>query len=202
MEIKKFVSNISNFIIKRLIELFGFILSIIGILLFAALITYSPQDPNFVFSNNNEINNILGFKGSVISDFFLQSIGLISFLVSLTIFFTGINIIITKKTLIVLENLFFTIIYSIFGTLFLTFFYNNSFWLSVNGNGGFVGNFIFNSFFKSLIIFDEKISYYLLIIIVSVLFLISINFSLEFFKKIFNTSSMINSVSGLGISTF
>ena len=186
MEIKKIISNIGNFIIKRLIELFGFILSLLGILLFAALLTYSPQDPNFVFSNNNEINNILGFKGSVISDFFLQSIGLISFLVSLTIFFTGINIIVTKKTLIVLENIFFTVIYSIFGTLFLTFFYNNSFWLSVNGNGGFFGKFIFNSFFKSLIIFDEKISYYLLIIVVLVLFLISINFSLKFLKKIFN----------------
>ena len=70
MEIKKFISNIANFIIERLIELFGFILSLLGILLFAALLTYSPQDPNFVFSNNNEINNILGFKGSVISDFF------------------------------------------------------------------------------------------------------------------------------------
>ena len=186
MEIKKFISNIGNFIIKRLIELFGFILSLLGILLFAALLTYSPQDPNFVFSNNNEINNILGFKGSVISDFFLQSIGLISFLVSLTIFFTGINIIVTKKTLIILENIFFTVIYSIFGTLFLTFFYNNSFWLSANGNGGFVGKFIFNSFFKSLIIFDEKISYYLLILILLVLFLISINFSLKFLKKIFN----------------
>ena len=183
MEIKKFISNIGNFIIKRLIELFGFMLSLFGMLVFAALLTYSPQDPNFVFSNNNEINNILGFKGSVISDFFLQSIGLISFLVSLTIFFTGINIIVTKKTLIVLENLFFTVIYSIFGTLFLTFFYNNSFWLSANGNGGFVGKFIFNSFFKSLIIFDEKISYYLLIIIVLVLFLISINFSLKLLKK-------------------
>ena len=102
MEIKKFISNIGNFIIKRLIELFGFMLSLLGILLFVALLTYSPQDPNFVFSNNNEINNILGFKGSVISDFFLQSIGLISFLVSLTIFFTGINIIVSKKTLIVL----------------------------------------------------------------------------------------------------
>ncbi len=186
MEIKKFISNIANFIIERLIELFGFILSLLGILLFAALLTYSPQDPNFVFSNNNEINNILGFKGSVISDFFLQSIGLISFLVSLTIFFTGINIIVTKKTLIVLENLFFTVIYSIFGTLFLTFFYNNSFWLPANGNGGFVGKFIFNSFFKSLIIFDEKISFYLLIIIILVLFLISINFSLKFLKKILN----------------
>ena len=186
MEIKKFISNIGNFIIKRLIELFGFMLSLLGIFLFAALVTYSPQDPNFIFSNNNEINNILGFKGSVVSDFFLQSIGLVSFLVSLTIFFTGINIIITKKILIALENIFFTVIYSIFGTLFLAFFYNNSFWLSANGNGGFVGKFISNSFLKSLIIFDEKISYYLLIIVVLVLFLISINFSLKFLKKFFN----------------
>jgi len=190
MEIKKFISNITNFIIKRVIEVFGVILILISILLFSALLTYSPQDPNFVFSNNNEINNILGFKGSLISDFFLQSIGLVSFLVSLTILFTGINIIIKKKILIILENLFFTVIYSIFGTLFLTFFYNSSFWLSVNGNGGFVGKFLSNSFFKSLIIFDEKISYYLLIIIVLVLFLISVNFNLKsflnFFKKILN----------------
>jgi len=190
MEIKKFISNITNFIIKRVIEVFGVILILISILLFSALLTYSPQDPNFVFSNNNEINNILGFKGSLISDFFLQSIGLVSFLVSLTILFTGINIIIKKKMLIILENLFFTVIYSIFGTLFLTFFYNSSFWLSVNGNGGFVGKFLSNSFFKSLIIFDEKISYYLLIIIVLVLFLISVNFNLKsflnFFKKILN----------------
>ena len=116
MEIKKLISNIGNFMIKRLIELFGFILSIIGILLFAALLTYSPQDPNFVFSNNNEINNILGFKGSVISDFFLQSIGLVSFLFAISIFFTGTNVIIKKKPLVILENFFFIIIY--FGTYF------------------------------------------------------------------------------------
>ena len=170
MEIKKFTSSITNFIIKRVIELFGVVLIMLSILLFAALLTYSPQDPNFVFSNNNNINNILGFKGSIVSDFFLQSIGLISFLVSLTIFFTGTNIIIKKKILIILENLFFTIIYSIVGTLFLTFYYKNSFWLAINGNGGFVGKFISNSFLKSLIIFDEKICYYLLIIITLFLF--------------------------------
>ena len=190
MEIKKFTSSITNFIIKRVIELFGVVLIILSILLFAALLTYSPQDPNFVFSNNNNINNILGFKGSIVSDFFLQSIGLISFLVSLTIFFTGTNIIIKKKILIILENLFFTIIYSIVGTLFLTFYYKNSFWLAINGNGGFVGKFISNSFLKPLIIFDEKICYYLLIIITLFLFLISVNFNLKsflnFFKKMLN----------------
>ena len=190
MEIKKFTSSITNFIIKRVIELFGVVLIILSILLFVALLTYSPQDTNFVFSNNNNINNILGFKGSIVSDFFLQSIGLISFLVSLTIFFTGTNIIIKKKILIILENLFFTIIYSIVGTLFLTFYYKNSFWLAINGNGGFVGKFISNSFLKSLIIFDEKICYYLLIIITLFLFLISVNFNLKsflnFFKKMLN----------------
>ncbi len=181
MEIKKFISNIANFTINRIIELIGILLIIISITLFAALLTYSPQDPNFIFSNDNKINNILGFKGSLISDFFLQAIGLISFLFSLTIFFTGIEIIIKKKILVILENLFFTVIYSIFGSLFLTFYYNNSFWLSINGNGGFVGKFLSNSFLKSIIIFDEKISYYILIVIILVLFLISINFSLKFF---------------------
>ena len=187
MEIKVFITNIANFLVKRVIELLGIMLILIGILLFAALLTYSPQDPNFIFSNNNEINNILGFKGSLVSDFFIQAVGLISFLISLTIFFTGINIIIKKKILIILENLFFTVIYSIVGTLFLTFYYNNSFWLK-GGNGGFVGKFLSNSFLKSLIISGEKISYYFLIIIILFSFLMSINFSLKsflnFIKKI------------------
>ena len=193
MEIKKIISDTTNFIIKRLIEVLGAVLVIASIFLIAALITYSPQDPNFIFSNDNEISNFLGFKGSVISDFFLQSIGLISFLVSLTMLFTGINIIIKKKTLIILENIFFAVIYAIFGTLFLSIFYNNSFWLSANGNGGFVGKFLSNSFFKNLLIFDEKVSYYLLIIFILVLFLMSINFSLKsfllFFKKIFTSKN-------------
>ena len=187
MEIKVFITNIANFLVERVIELLGITLILIGVFLFAALLTYSPDDPNFVFSNNNEIVNILGFKGSLVSDFFIQAVGLISFLISSTIFFTGINIIIKKKILIILENLFFTVIYSIVGTLFLTFYYNNSFWLK-GGNGGFVGKFLSNSFLKSLIISGEKISYYFLIIIILFLFLISINFNLKsflnFLKKV------------------
>ena len=37
------------------------------------------------------IKNLLGYRGSYISDLFFQSVGLISFLISFTIFFTGIN---------------------------------------------------------------------------------------------------------------
>ena len=164
MEIKKLANISLNFIIKRFIELFGLVIFVMSIFLLISLLSYSPEDPNFIFSNENEINNILGFRGSVVSDFFFQSIGLISFLVCLTIFFTGINIIVNKKILIILENLFFTVIYSLAGSLFLNHYYNKSFWLSINGNGGFVGKFLSNSFLNSLIIFDEKISYYFLIV--------------------------------------
>ena len=61
------------------------IVFIIG-LLFIALISYSPNDPNFIFPENTEIKNLLGFQGSYISDLFFQSIGFISYLISLTLF--------------------------------------------------------------------------------------------------------------------
>ena len=38
------------------------------------------------------------------------------------------------------------IVYCIFGALFFSFFHSDSFWLVINGNGGFFGNFINNGF--------------------------------------------------------
>ena len=90
MEIKKILENISNFLIKRFIELFGLLISILSILLLISLLSYYPEDPNFIFPDNAEIKNILGFRGSFISDLFFQSIGLISILVSITFFSTSI----------------------------------------------------------------------------------------------------------------
>ena len=92
MNIKKITSKITQFIINRLIEIIGVSISIIGILLFIALISYSPSDPNFIFTENTDIKNILGFQGSYISDLFYQSIGVISYLISITFLITGINI--------------------------------------------------------------------------------------------------------------
>ena len=75
MNIKKIINSLSSFIINRLIEITGILLTLIGVLLFVALITYSPSDPNFIFPENTEIKNYLGFQGSYISDIFLQSPG-------------------------------------------------------------------------------------------------------------------------------
>ena len=177
MNIKKTANLLINFTIKRLAEIFGIIISVAGIMLLIALITYSPEDPNFVFPNNTVINNLLGFKGSFISDLFFQSIGLIAYLVSFTFIITGINITRTKEFFLIIENTFFITLYSIFGTLFFTYFYSKGFTLYINGNGGFVGAYFNQTFFNSLIQINENIFYYILILIILFLFLISINFS-------------------------
>ena len=177
MDIKKLANSILFFVIKKLIEISGVIISLLGVLLFLSLISYNPEDPNFIFPANTEIKNLLGFQGSYTSDLFFQSIGLIAFLVPITLIFTGINIFRRKELFLIIENLFFISIYLILGSLFFSYFYNAAFDLYINGNGGFVGNYFNKTFIGSVISSNEKISYYFLIIIILVLFLISINFN-------------------------
>jgi len=155
MEIKKILENISNFLIKRFIELFGLLISILSILLLISLLSHYPEDPNFIFPDNTKIKNILGFRGSFVSDLFFQSIGLISALISITFFITGINIIRTKKVLFILQNSFYLILYSILGSLFFAIYYPESFWLTINGNGGFIGKLLSETFLTSLVNFNK-----------------------------------------------
>ena len=157
MDIKKVANSTLIFIAKRLIEIFGIFLSCLGFFLFLALISYSPEDPNFIFPENTKIQNLLGFQGSVTSDLFFQSIGLISYLVAFTFIFTGINIFLKKQFLIIIENTFFVVLYSLLGSLFFSHFYLESLSLHINGNGGFVGNFLNTSFIYSVISSNDKI---------------------------------------------
>ena len=185
MDIKNLSKKTLDFTIKRIAEITGILLIVGSVLLFLALFSYSPEDPNFIFSDNTKIKNLLGFKGSYTSDLLFQSIGLISFFLTFTILFTGINLIKNKKFLIIIENIFFSVLYIILGSLFLTTFYPNSFSLLINGNGGFVGNFFLNTFFSNLINLNKGISYYVLAILIIILFLVSINFSISFLKNLF-----------------
>ena len=187
MDIKKITDKALNFILNRIAELIGLSITISSILLFISLMSYSPEDPNFVFSNNAEIKNLLGLKGSYVSDLFFQSIGLISILIPLSLFFTGFNILRKKNFLIILENIFFIIIYSILGCLFFSAFHKETYWLIINGNNGFVGNLFTDSFLINLINSNNKISYYLLILLIISIFLISINFNLKYFYNFFTS---------------
>ena len=118
MNIKKTANLLINFAIKRLAEIFGILISLSGLMLFLALTTYSPNDPNFIFPDNTRIENFMGFQGSFVSDLFFQSVGIIAYLIPFTLIFTGINILKTKDFFLFIENNFFTILYLIFGTLF------------------------------------------------------------------------------------
>ena len=184
MNIKKTPNLLINFAFKRLAEIFGIVIFFAGLLLLISLLSYSPEDPNFIFPKNTEIKNILGIRGSIISDLFFQCVGLISYLISITLVITGINILIVKKNFLIIENIFFVVIYSIFGTLFLNHYHSNAFTLYINGNGGFVGTYLSDSFLNSFISVNEGIAYYLLIIIILFLFLLSINFNPTKFYKI------------------
>ena len=184
MNIKKIGSLALLFIGKRLTEIFGVLLFLAGLILLISLITYSPEDPNFIFPDNTDIKNLLGFRGSYISDLFFQSIGLVSYLFTLTLIFTGINLSISKNFFLIIENIFYAILYSILGSLFLSYYYESTFVLFINGNGGFVGSYFNQNIFNNLISLNENISYYFLIILILTFFLLSINFSL---KKLTNS---------------
>ena len=99
MKIKNLVDNTTSFLLKRLSELIGLALLCLSILLLASLVSYSPEDPNFIFPENAEIKNLLGAKGSYTSDILFQSIGLISLLVPVSFFLISFSVIIDKKIL-------------------------------------------------------------------------------------------------------
>ena len=197
MDIKKLANSVLIFTLNRLMEILGIIVCLLGILLFIALISYSPSDPNFIFPENKQINNFLGFQGSYISDLFFQSIGIISYLVPVTLFFTGINIFNQKKILLIIENSFFVVCYSIIGSVFFSFFNKNAFALYINGNGGFIGNYFSQNFLDYITGDYTNIFYYFSLVILIILFLLSINFNpkkfflliKKFFKILFKISN-------------
>ncbi len=181
MDINKLINSILDFIKKRLIEILGLIISTLGILLFLSLISYSPEDPNFIFPENYEIKNFLGFRGSFVSDLFFQSLGLITFLIPISFIAIGLSIIRIKKILFAIENVFYIVIYSALGAFFFNHYYKNAFKLYINGNGGFVGKYLNETSLSLITKANESISFYILILVILFFFLLSTNFNIKSF---------------------
>jgi len=184
MKLKILANNAINFGVNRVIEIISIAFLVAGILLLASLITFSPDDPNFIFPDGTEIKNILGFYGSFTADIFFQSFGLIVLLIPFTLIMSAINIILNKKISLIIESLFYTILYSLLGSLFFTFFYPITFKFYINGNGGFVGKYLETTFLNSMITVNSQGSYFILILLISLLFLFSIQFKINSFYKI------------------
>src|SRR5210317_1514398 len=113
-----------------------------------------------------------------------------AYLIPFTLLITGVNILKSKDFFLIIENNFFTILYLIFGSLFFGHFYSDAYFLYINGNSGFVGEYLNKSFLRSLILINKDIFFYVLILITIIFFLLSINFNLKkflgFIKKIFH----------------
>ena len=171
------LTKINNFVKNRLIELLGIVLALISIYLFLSIITYTGGQDTFIYKSDNpdvDIKNFGGFYGSAIADFLLQSIGLVIFLFVLNLFFWGFKIITEKKITNFLVKIFFTIIYIIFGTLFLNIEYNFSNWLFDNGNGGFVGRIIKENTYYFTTLIENQYVFYSLLIFAIIFFVLSL----------------------------
>ena len=179
MKYENFLIKTKEFVILRITELVSLILILVSIAIFLALISYSPNDPNFIVNSSDIIKNFLGLRGSIVSDFLFQSVGLISYLMPFTLFFSGTNIFINKKYILFIDNLFFCVLYLVLGSLFFSYFKDQSFFLTVNGNGGFVGLFLKDTFLSNFLEINLTISFYVMSILITILFLISINFKLS-----------------------
>jgi len=192
-------NNTLSFLKKRCIEFFGLILISCFIFFSFALIKYQPENSTVIFKSGIEVNNnIFLYYANSIADFFLQSFGLISFLIALSIFSWGISLIIQKKLENIVIKILFTVLYIIFGSLFIYITYNNSFWLIDNGNSGFIGEKSFNLINKFFPLTDNNFLKVSLLILTLTFFIFAsvlnikknLLFILNLFLKVFRKKNL------------
>ena len=96
-----------NFVVKFLL---GIVFFGIGLIYFASLYSYSPNDPGFnqlnYKINNNNIQNLVGFSGAYLSSYSLIFIGTLSYLLAFFIILEGAKLFLGIETkLIILKFL-------------------------------------------------------------------------------------------------
>ena len=186
-------NNLLNFVKKRTFELVGLLLILSSLALTISFITYSPNDPSFIYGEESKtVKNFFGIYGSIISDFLLQSFGLIAFLLLATFISWGLTLIVKKELKKFISKIFFIVLYLIFGCTFIYITYNKSYWLIDNGNSGFVGHIIYDFVYKHFPLIQSKYSSLSLIFLTAVFFILASNISI---KKI--TTNLFDSMKSL-----
>ena len=179
-------AKINNFIQKRLIEFFGIVLIALSIFFLLSIFTYSPNDPNFIYSPiDTEIKNVGGYYGSIVSDFFLQAIGLIFVLFALSMLSWGFKLTYDKKVNNIIAKLFYVIVYISFGTTFINLSFNESFLLIDNGNGGFVGRLIKENIYNFFPLIESEYLTYSFATLTLIFFVFSLSLKFNEIIKIF-----------------
>ena len=185
---KNIYNNTLDFFKRRFIEVFGLILVSLFFLFLYSLLIYSPENSTLIYKVDNPNAEIIFQKYlNIIADFFLQSFGLMSFLLSVSILSWGINLIINKKIKNLLSKFIYTILYINLGCLFIYLTNNNSFWLIDNGNSGFLGEKSFYFINKFYPIIESDLSKVGVLLLTLTFFILGsgINLKKVFFKIFF-----------------
>ncbi len=177
------MQKILNFIKLRLTEAAGLVILALGIFIFYSIITYSASNPTIIFPENADSRDIITKYGANFADFILQAFGLAAYGLAINLFAWGGKLTIEKRIANLWLQLLFIIFYLVFGSLFFKIFYDQSFWLPDNGNGGFVGSYTL-SLIQSL---KEQITIvgYISLVLGVGFFISSLGFSFSNWKQIF-----------------
>ena len=171
---KSIYSNTLDFFKRRFIELFGLLLISLFFVFSYSLFSYSPENSTLIYKIDAPNTGIVFQKYlNMIADFFLQSFGLVSFLIAVSILSWGINLIINKKIQNLLSKIFYTILYINLGCLFVYLTYNNSFWLIDNGNSGFLGEKSFYFINKFYPLLESDLSKIVILLLAFIFFILS-----------------------------
>ena len=82
-----------DFLRRRMMELVGFAVTALGMLLLLALFTYSPADPSLNHATGRPPHNIVGLPGAYVSDLLLQTFGLAIILVPVALITWGVRMV-------------------------------------------------------------------------------------------------------------
>ena len=194
--------NFTNFLKNRAIEIVGLSLVFLALLLAVSFYSYSPNDPTLIYGKGAiDVNNLLGVYGGMVADFLLQSLGLTSYLILITITSWGINLIINKELKQIKLKIFYLFLYIFFTCILIYPTYNNSFWLIDNGNSGFVGQVLYEKIANIFPYIKHEYTIFILILLSAIFFVLASNINFKYvlliFKKIFNRNT--KTVGQLGI---
>ena len=184
---KNIYKSTLDFFKRRFIELFGLLLISLFFIFFYSLFNYSPENSTLIYKTNElDVESIFKEYSNIIADFFLQSFGLISFLIGLSILSWGIILVVNKKINNLLGKVFYTVIYINLGCLFIYLTNNNSFWLIDNGNSGFMGEQSFNIINKFAPLIDKDFVKVFILLFTLLFFVLGSGINLrKIFEKFF-----------------
>ncbi|MBT5522138.1 MAG: hypothetical protein HOK36_15420, partial [Rhodospirillales bacterium] len=134
---------LSAFLKRRAAEIVGLALGIVAIMVFVALLSYSPTDPSLNNATDQTVTNLLGHFGAIAADISLQSAGVCAILPAIVLLAWGWQLMRKRP----IENLAVRVIMLIIAVMLASISVaalsvpGN--WPLVTGLGGFTGEALF-----------------------------------------------------------